>query len=195
MSDHETVVSIPNCSITHVIGTATAIPLTTGDLTLVKYSAGADVPSAPVALDLQGSEDTSRPRLPPVKPLFTLQVGQLAFPLSKTTVFGTDTNSLRRYMFVPDIGPVGQAAQGGYIRLDLPESAVESTDGMNTQQDLFERALINEGLLKEGWEAVREDITKGVKETIDGIRDKVTNTLSSSEGRTPPEAIEPEDSR
>lgn len=96
-------------------------------------------------------------------------------------------------MFVPDLGPMGQNAQGGYVRLDLPESAIEpvSADGKTTQQDQFEQALVAEGLLKEGWEAIQEDITKSVKETVDKIRDKVTNTLSTDSGRTPPVALGP----
>lgn len=97
-------------------------------------------------------------------------------------------------MFLPELGPVGQTAQGGYVRLDLPESAIEpvSADGKTTQQDQFEQALVAEGLLKGGWEAVQEDITKSVKETVDKIRDRVTHSLSTDTGRTPPEAIEQE---
>ncbi|GJJ07958.1 hypothetical protein Clacol_002165 [Clathrus columnatus] len=192
-----TIITIPNCSITHVLGRSAAIPLTTGDLTLIKYSpTTSDTPSAPVAVDLQASPDTSPLPNLSSKPIFTLQIGDMAFPLSRNTTFGTDANSTRRYMFVPDLGPAGQASQGGHVCLDLPESSIEpGVDGKTSQQDVFEQALIEEGLLKEGWEAIREDITKGVRETVGEIRDKVTNTLTTDTGRTPPEAIEPHDEK
>ena len=108
-------------------------------------------------------------------PVLTLQIGQLAFPLKKDTLFGTDATSPRVYLFVPELGNAGHASQGGHIRLELPPQAEQPDPrGRGSQQDVFEQVLIGEGLLKEGWEAVRDEIERGVKSTVDGLKGKVS---------------------
>jgi len=126
--------------------------------------------------------------------VLTLQLGHLAFPLMPDTLVGTDANSMRAYMFTPELGPIGQAAQGGYVRLELPaEAEKQEADGRESALEAFERALIAERLLKEGWEATKYELEHGIKRTIGTIRDKVTHRLATETGRTPPEAIEGEE--
>ena len=85
-------VAIPDCVATHILGETTAY-LGHGDLTLLSTKA-ADV-SAPAAPSGNGTSQ---------HPLLTLMVGGAAFPLFKTTTFGTMNDDERVYVFTPEIG-------------------------------------------------------------------------------------------
>ncbi|KAF8525686.1 hypothetical protein JB92DRAFT_2873909 [Gautieria morchelliformis] len=190
-----TLVSIPNCTAAHVLGGA-SIPLTSGTLSLTKY-ASARAAQAPdphaahttaSASDQRASAAGPGPPPPPV-PVLTLQIGKLAFPLMKDTLFGTDATASRVYLFVPELelGALGEEVGSGHIRLELPPQAEMTGPGpdgesLKSLQDAFEQTLVGEGLLKEGWR-------RGVKSTVDGLRDKVAGQLATESGRVPPEAI------
>ncbi|KAF8581426.1 hypothetical protein K439DRAFT_1619080 [Ramaria rubella] len=185
---HTVLVTIPDCNTTHVLG-GTSIPLTSGSLSLIKYHAAA--PPALSPIDLQNSPSTHGSKSEsPTSPVLTLQIGTLAFPLMRDTIFGTDATSPRVYLFIPELGASNLASQGGHIRLELPESAVVEGEG---SRDAFEQVLIGEGLLKAGWEAVRDEIGRGVKDTIGGLRDKVVVAIPTESGRVPVKSLEATD--
>ena len=99
----EVLVSIPDCVATHVLG-ETSADLGHGDLTLMLTKAS-DV-SAPAAPSASGTSQ---------HPLLTLSVGNAAFPLLKTTTFGTINDDERVYVFTPEIG--GEV--GGWVPLRM----------------------------------------------------------------------------
>lgn len=196
MSTHTVLITIPHCSATHVLG-ETTVPLSEGTLSLIKYASPMVAPAAPATIELKAPLDDASLQKESKKAVLTMQIGKLAFPLMKDTLFGTDANSARSYMFVPELGPAGQASQGGYVLVKLPDQAQQKEDENDSPLETFEKVLISEGLLKDGWEATRDDITQGLKNTTQGlkgtismIRDKVAQGLSTESGRTPPEAIE-----
>ena len=188
---HSVLVSIPDCTASHVLG-STSVPLTSGTLSLITYSSTLPPPPSVSlshgerehqATHIGGvSTESSGEGNPVRQPVLTLQIGKLAFPLMKDTLFGTDATSPRVYLFVPELGPTGQGSQGGgYIRLELSPQAEETEDhglgGSNgkgqlstSNQDEFEQVLIREGLLKEGWAAIRDEIERGVKSTVGGFK-------------------------
>ena len=185
-------VSIPDCTATHVLGSA-SIPLTSGTLSLIKYTPVVTPAEHPVdgikASHGKGADHSAHSERS--MPVFTLQIDKLAFPLMKETMFGTDATSPRVYLFVPELGPVGQASQGGHIRLELPSQAEEAmSEGKGSPQDAFEQALIGEGLLKEGWEAIRDEIERGVKSTVDGLKGKVSGGHDTGSGHAPSETTD-----
>jgi hypothetical protein len=193
---HSTLVSIPNCTAVHVLGSA-SIPLTSGTLSLTKSSSAAQaapyvIPSDPQAAHTIVSTSDQPASAAGSTPVLALQIGKLAFPLMTDTLFGTDATSSRVYLFVPELGPLGEASEGsGYIRLELPPQAeMTGPGGERSLQDAFEQTLVGEGLLKEGWEAVRDEIERGVKSTVEGLKGKVSSHLATESGRVPPEAIE-----
>lgn len=88
----EILVSIPGCVAIHVLG-ETTVELAHGDLALMLTKAS-DV-SAPAAPSASSANQ---------HPLLTLAVGTAAFPLFKTTTFGTMKDDERVYVFTPEIG-------------------------------------------------------------------------------------------
>ena len=94
---NERSVTIPSVSVFHVLGEETA-ELAHGDLTLSTVNTSDEKPNTdPEAV-------------------LTLTVGDAAFPLHRTTVFGTLAENERTYAFKPEI--VGETASGageGYV--------------------------------------------------------------------------------
>ena len=88
----EVLVSIPDCLATHVLG-ETSADLGHGDLTLMlTKTTEVSAPTAPSA------SSTNQ------HPLLTISVGSAAFPLFKSTTFGTINDDERVYVFTPEIG-------------------------------------------------------------------------------------------
>lgn len=97
----EVLVQIPSTVAVHILGES-AVVLGQGDLIVV--STKASEVSAPTSA------------FNPVNhtPLLTLTVGEAAFPLFKSTTFGTLADDLRSYVFTPEIG----GEQGGYAPIN-----------------------------------------------------------------------------
>ncbi|KAI0773132.1 senescence-associated protein-domain-containing protein [Trametes elegans] len=74
-------------------------------------------------------------------PLLTLTVGTAAFPLYKTTTFGTLAENSRTYLFTP-----------------------ESSADLAELQNQFELVLVEYGLLKDGFEAAADEVSRSVRE-------------------------------
>ncbi|KAL1943550.1 hypothetical protein VTO73DRAFT_3995 [Trametes versicolor] len=99
-----------------------------------------------------------------VEPLLTLAVGKAAFPLFKTTTFGTLADDSRTYLFTPQV----EGADKGLVAIVLPESIEQPGNDLAELQNDFELALIEYGLLKDGFEASADEVGRSVRE--DSVR-------------------------
>ncbi|OJT03973.1 hypothetical protein TRAPUB_5302 [Trametes pubescens] len=99
-----------------------------------------------------------------VEPLLTLTVGKAAFPLFKTTAFGTLADDSRTYLFTPQV----EGADKGLVAIVLPESIEQPGADLAELQNDFELALIEYGLLKDGFEASADEVGRSVRE--DSVR-------------------------
>ncbi|KAI9059863.1 hypothetical protein FKP32DRAFT_1595878 [Trametes sanguinea] len=95
-----------------------------------------------------------------VKPLLTLTVGAATFPLFKTTTFGTLADDSRTYVFTPEVEGVNK----GFVAIVLPEAVEQSGADLAELQNRFELALIEYGLLKDGFEAAADEVSRSVRE-------------------------------
>ncbi|KAH9850995.1 hypothetical protein C2E23DRAFT_887020 [Lenzites betulinus] len=105
------------------------------------------------------------------EPLVTLTVGHAAFPLHKTTTFGTLADDSRTYLFTPQVDGIDQ----GFVAIVLPEATEHPGSDLAELQNDFELALIEYGLLKDGFEAAADEVGRSVREdsarTAQRIRD------------------------
>ncbi|KAI0824434.1 hypothetical protein BC628DRAFT_1322728 [Trametes gibbosa] len=110
-------------------------------------------------------------------PLLTLTVGQAAFPLLKTTTFGTLADDSRTYLFTPQVEGICQ----GFVAVVLPEVTDHPGTDLEGLQNDFELALVEYGLLKDGFEAAADEIGRSVHEdsarTAQRIRDAKTQYM------------------
>ncbi|GJE99673.1 hypothetical protein PsYK624_159440 [Phanerochaete sordida] len=172
---NERSVTIPNVAVIHVVGN-TSTQLASGELTLMTVS----------ALDTQPENDSHA--------VLTLTIGNAVFPLHKTTVFGTLAESDRTYVFNPEIGQEGMIVVGGYVKIVLPEE-VSSNKQIGQLQEQFEQVLIDYGLLKEGVEAVGDELGRSVRESgasiAGSIRAKKREILAGSPATQDPASFSP----
>ncbi|KAI0643364.1 hypothetical protein C8Q79DRAFT_978510 [Trametes meyenii] len=138
----EALVTIPGVIAAQVLGEETSV-LSEGPLSLVMLSK-------------QEDEDEN--------PLLTLTVGKAAFPLYKTTTFGTLADDSRTYLFVPQV----EGADKGFIGIVLPTAAGQPHSDLAELQNQFELILIEYGLLKDGFEAAADEVSQSVRE--DSVR-------------------------
>ncbi|KZT01957.1 uncharacterized protein LAESUDRAFT_662823 [Laetiporus sulphureus 93-53] len=169
-------VSIPDTTAIHVLGEST-VELGKGDLTLIlTESSTVSGPSSP-------SEVKNH------TPVLALAVGKAAFPLYKTTIFGTLADDVRVYVFTPEIG--GERGGRGvrsrcdsYVKIVLPEGVKEAGSAFERLQTGFEKILVHHGLLKEGIEAVADELGKSAREdsahAAQQIRDSTTVYLADN---------------
>jgi len=155
-------VLIPDVVATHVLGESTA-ELGKGDLSLL------------LTEDVNVSAPTSPTKASGRTPVLTLSVGKAAFPLFKTTVFGTLADDMRVYVFTPEIG--GEV--GGYVKITLPEGVQVVGSPFEKLQTKFEEVLIHHGLLKEGIEAVADEIGKSMRDDSVNIAQNVRESTAS----------------
>lgn len=156
-------VSIPDVVATHVLGDSNA-ELGRGDLTLIlTESAHVVAPSSPTRSSSYHA------------PVLTLTIGKAAFPLFKTTMFGTLADDMRAYVFVPEIG--GEV--GGYVKILLPEGVTVVDSPFEKLQTKFEQALIHHGLLKEGIEAAADEIGMSMREESAKLAQRVRGSTES----------------
>jgi len=92
-------------------------------------------------------------------PVIMLSVGKAAFPLFKTTLFGTLADDERVYLFAPEMG----GHMSGYGKITLPEGVTEPGSELAQLQAKFEQVLIDQGLLKEGMAAGADELGKSVR--------------------------------
>ncbi|KZT66482.1 hypothetical protein DAEQUDRAFT_674869 [Daedalea quercina L-15889] len=173
----EVLVSIPDSVATHILGETTS-ELGHGDLTLLSTkSANVSAPAAPSA-----SGTTQHP-------LLTLMVGSAAFPLFKTTTFGTMNDDERVYVFTPEIGgEVGGSLSTArsYVKITLPEGVTVEGSPFETLQTQFEQILVHYGLLKEGVEAVADELGKSMREGSANTAQSVRTSTSEYAAGNPP---------
>ncbi|KAI0738201.1 hypothetical protein C8Q80DRAFT_1347854, partial [Daedaleopsis nitida] len=93
-------------------------------------------------------------------PLLTLTVGKSAFPLYKSTTFGTLDGDSRTYLFTPDV----EGLNKGFVAIVLPESPAALTIDLAELQNQFELILIEHDLLKDGFEAAADEFARSVRE-------------------------------
>ncbi|OSC97157.1 hypothetical protein PYCCODRAFT_1448146 [Trametes coccinea BRFM310] len=121
-----------------------------------------------------------------VKPLLTLTVCAATFPLFKSTTFGTLAGESRTYVFTPEV----EGANKGFVAIVLPEAVAQPGADLAELQNRFELALIEYGLLKEGFEAAADEVGRSVREdsarTAQRIREARDVYL-----KTHPRTIEP----
>lgn len=86
---NERSVTIPNSTVTHVLGD-TSVDIARGNLTLSTVS----------VTDEKSGDDK--------RTVLTLTVGNAAFPLHRTTLFGTLAENERTYAFKPEIGSTNE---------------------------------------------------------------------------------------
>ncbi len=94
-------VTFPSTTATHVLGD-TSVTLAQGDLCLYV--------TPPLGTLWEESTEEGGSQSTPVeeeKPILTLTVGKAAFPLFKSTVFGTVDGDERVYLFSPNLGAPG----------------------------------------------------------------------------------------
>lgn len=90
-------VTLPTTTATHVLGD-TNVVLAEGDLCLYVIAPEADWEESSVDPQERDTEE---------KPILTLTVGKAAFPLYRSTVFGTLDGDERVYLFSPKLGAPG----------------------------------------------------------------------------------------
>ncbi|KAH9841153.1 uncharacterized protein C8Q71DRAFT_702214 [Rhodofomes roseus] len=176
----EVLLAIPDCVAAHVLGETTA-ELGRGDLTLV-LTTKSEV-SAPAAPSATGASQ---------HPLLTLAVGSAAFPLFKTTTFGTINDDERVYVFTPEIGGEHVAGQlsstlvRSYVKITLPEGVTVQGSPFEKLQTQFEEILVHHGLLKEGIEAVADEVGKSMREGSANVAQTVRKSTSDYSAENPP---------
>ncbi|OSC98110.1 hypothetical protein PYCCODRAFT_1418346 [Trametes coccinea BRFM310] len=121
-----------------------------------------------------------------VKPFLALTVGAATFPLFRSTTFGTLAGDLRTYVFTLEV----EGANKGFVAIVLPEALEQPGADLAELQNRFELALIEYGLLKDGFEAAADEVGRSVREdsarTAQRIREARDVYL-----RTHPRTIEP----
>ncbi|EKM51053.1 uncharacterized protein PHACADRAFT_263012 [Phanerochaete carnosa HHB-10118-sp] len=171
---NERTVTIPNVTITHVVGDTNS-GLAYGDLTLMTAS----------VLDTKPENDSLA--------VLTLSIGNMTFSLHRKTVFGTVTENDRTYVFNPEIGEgQGESVVDGfvsvysvseacayatfrYVKVVLPEE-VTSNQQLRELQEQFEQILIDYGLLKEGVEAIGDELGRSAHEDATNAADLIRAT-------------------
>ncbi|KAF9817917.1 hypothetical protein IEO21_03111 [Rhodonia placenta] len=171
-------VSIPDVVATHVLGDSNA-ELGRGDLTLIlTESAHVVAPSSPTRSSSCHA------------PVLTLTIGKAAFPLFKTTMFGTLADDMRAYVFVPEIGgEVGGRVvlvQILLVKILLPEGVTVVDSPFEKLQTKFEQALIHHGLLKEGIEAAADEIGMSMREESAKLAQRARGSTESHLSENPP---------
>ena len=133
-------VSIPNCSAHHLLGTE--------QLPLVSNAVLSLVP-------VRGSD--SRQTL-------VLELGEsLAFPLDEQTLFGTQSGNASVYLLRPHLQEVVGAQ--GWIRIELPSAVEDADSALGQLRDRFEDILVEHGfLIATGARAAGDEITSSMKE-------------------------------
>ncbi|KAH9943581.1 hypothetical protein B0H21DRAFT_779706 [Amylocystis lapponica] len=153
----KTVVEIPSTVATHVLGDTVSPPHT-------KY---------PVPPAYNGTDDL---------PDLTLTVGKAAFPLFKTTLFGTLASDDRAYVFTPELG----GRESGYVKITLPGGVKEAGCELAKLQTQFEQVLIDRGFLKEGMAAAADELGKSVRDDSASVAQRVRGRTASFLTRNPP---------
>ncbi|KAI0329468.1 hypothetical protein GY45DRAFT_862146 [Cubamyces sp. BRFM 1775] len=135
----ESLVSIPGVVVAQILGEETTV-LSQGRLSL-------DVIPQPAAGDA-------------AQPLLTLTVGHATFPLYKTTVFGTLADDSRTYLFQPEV----QGVDKGFVGIVLPDAVEQPGTDLAELQNNFELILTEYGLLKDGFEAAADEVSRSIRE-------------------------------
>lgn len=154
-SDLTSAVTIPNTIVKHVLGDSDIL-LAEADLNLFVLP----TPSEPSSHAQAEAKDE--------EPIMTLTVGKAAFPLFRTTLFGTLADDETAYIFSP---PITEAE--GYVKIVLPQGVKEPGSGLSKLRDAFEGILIQYGLLKEGIEAVGDEVGRSFREHTQTITQRI----------------------
>ncbi|KAM5545488.1 hypothetical protein V8D89_000526 [Ganoderma adspersum] len=106
------------------------------------------------------------------EPVLTLTVGNSAFLLYKNAPFGTLANDSRTYVF----NPVSEGANEGFVAIVLPEPNVthgaESSTVTPLQNEL-ELVLVEHGLLKDGFGAAADEVSRSIREDSTRIAQRI----------------------
>ncbi|CDO76654.1 hypothetical protein BN946_scf184986.g7 [Trametes cinnabarina] len=156
--DSDPLVSIPSVIAAQVLGEETTV-LSEGTLRL------------DVIPQQEGTE---------IRPLLTLSVGSASFPLFKSTTFGTLTDDSRTYLFTPEVEGVDK----GFVAVALPEGVEDSSADLAELQNSFELALIEYGLLKDGFEAAADEVGRSVIEDSARTAQRIREAKDFAAART-----------
>ncbi|OCH85848.1 hypothetical protein OBBRIDRAFT_739112 [Obba rivulosa] len=187
-TEPQVLVEIPDAIAAHVLGQSSVV-LGEGTLAIVSTQ------SSSLAAPAQGGfEDT---------PILTLTVGSAAFPLFRTSTFGTLANGdYRTYVFTPEIG----SEKGGYVccihyrmatahtsvgytsyvQITLPQGVEEAESMLSQLQTRFEQVLVDYGLLKEGVEANADELGKSVRDESAVLAQNVKDSVPPYLTQYPP---------
>ncbi|TFY60917.1 hypothetical protein EVJ58_g4844 [Rhodofomes roseus] len=88
----------------------------------------------------------------------------------------------RVYVFTPEIG--GEV--GGYVKITLPEGVTVQGSPFEKLQTKFEEILVHHGLLKEGIEAVADEVGKSMREGSANVAQTVRKSTSDYAAENPP---------
>ncbi|TCD63799.1 hypothetical protein EIP91_004950 [Steccherinum ochraceum] len=168
MSSQPAAVTIPGVTAIHVVGKS-EVELGSGDLTLIALS-----PPPHKGSTSPTSDDGTNPVL-------ALAIGKAAFPLFKSTDFGTLAGDERVYLFSPQVGE-----KVGYVKVTLPEGVKEEGSEFASLQEQFEKILIDYGLLKDGIAAAGDEIGRGVKESAGSAATKIRGGTAVYLAENPP---------
>ncbi|PIL34559.1 hypothetical protein GSI_03337 [Ganoderma sinense ZZ0214-1] len=137
----EPLVTIPRCVAAQVLGEEIVI-LSEGTLSVV------------VVPDLKSGEEE--------EPVLTLTVGESAFLLYKNAAFGTLANDSRTYVFKP----VSEGTDEGFVAIVLPDpdAADGASPNVTSLQNDLELVLVEYGLLKDGFDAVTDEVSRSLRE-------------------------------
>jgi len=153
-------VAIPDTKTYHVLG-STDVELASGELRLFEHRDPIETEASNIAADVEKEADGEGRVLNKADeaPILTLQVGKAAWHLHRTTVFGTIADDETVYVFSPPLGK-----HGGYVKVALPPGVKDTGSALSILQEQFEKILISHGLLKEGIEAVGDELGRSVRE-------------------------------
>ncbi|KAG8771971.1 hypothetical protein FRC12_003309 [Ceratobasidium sp. 428] len=139
------------------------------DCTVVQVLSSQDIPLASGTLQLFPNTEPQPPNEgaptnTTTTPIFTLKVGNAAFPITKATPFYTHADSPRIYIFSPTLEDVALGA-GTYVKITLPEDIGVEGSEAEKARNAFEEVLVKHKLLEEGTGAVADELSASARET------------------------------
>jgi len=109
----------------------------------------------------------------------SLICGTSAFALRDNTPFYTHADSDRIYLFKPSLAPVDGVTT--FIKVLLPESITTEPQGeVAKQRDQLEQILISNGMLKEGFSAIADEVGRGLSSDATNLTSTLTSKINAA---------------